>query len=138
MAISRRKILRAAGVAAAFTIVPRRVLGGAGHVPPSETVNIALIGAGGQGRTNLRKLFKEEDARVIAIADPAERWDLNGFYYKDFAGRGPLSAEIDKQYGGEKNPKFKCALFEDFREMLDKEKGIDAVLIATPDHLHAY
>jgi hypothetical protein len=72
---TRRKLLKsaasAATAAAAFTIVPRRVLGGPNHVAPSEMVNIGLIGAGGQGRTNLRRLFKEKDARVIAIADPA-------------------------------------------------------------------
>jgi len=44
---------------------------------------------------------------------------------------------IEKAYAA-KTPNFKCAVYEDFREMLEKEKAIDAVLIATPDHLHAY
>jgi predicted dehydrogenase len=137
MKLTRRTLLRSAGAAAVFSIVPRHVLGGADHVPPSETVNIALVGAGGQGRTNLRRLFAEKNARVIAIADPAEQWDLEPFYYKGTAGRGPIKAEIEKQYGA-KDKQFKCAVYEDFRVMLEKEKGIDAILCATPDHLHAY
>ena len=48
-----------------------------------------------------------------------------------------MAQEIEKHYS-EKTPNFKCAVYEDFRVMLEKEKAIDAVLIATPDHLHAY
>jgi predicted dehydrogenase len=135
---SRREFLRA-GVAAAgvFTIVPRHVLGGRGFVPPSDKVNIALIGAGGQGRSNTRELFNQADAQVIAVADPAESFSLDAFYYKGAGGRGPVRAEIEKHYA-DKSPNFRCAAYEDFRVMLEKEKAIDAVLCATPDHLHAY
>lgn len=140
MSTSRRTVLKSAAATAAaavFSIVPRRVLGGPGHVPPSETINIALVGAGGQGRTNLRRLFKEADARVVAIADPAERWDLDPFYYKGLAGRGPVAAEIDAEYQ-KRDAKFRCAAYEDPRALLEKEKDVDAVLCATPDHLHAW
>jgi hypothetical protein len=74
---------------------------------------------------------------VIALADPAEDWDLSAFYYGGRAGRGPVQAEIEKRYATV-TPSFRCAVYEDFRVMLEKEKAIDAVLIATPDHLHAY
>lgn len=135
---NRRAFLKAGGAtAAAFTIVPSHVLGGPGKVAPSDTVNIALVGAGGQGRSNLNALYRLDDARVVAVADPAERWDLGSFYYKGDAGRAPVQAEIEKRYA-EKSPGFRCAGYEDFREMLDKEKGLDAILCATPDHLHAY
>ena len=138
MPTTRRAFLNASAAAAAgFTIVSPHVLGGPKHVAPSDKVNIALIGAGGQGRTNLRALFKEADAQVIAVADPAERWDLSPFYYKGQAGRGPVMAEVTKAYA-EKSPNSKCAGYQDFRVMLEKEKAIDAVLCATPDHLHAY
>src|SRR3954447_26447672 len=128
----RRQFLQTIAAAATVTIVPRHVLGGPGFVAPSEMVNVALIGAGGQGRTNVRALFKVPDARVIAVADPAESFSLEKFYYKGVAGRGPVTAEIDKHYAA------KAATYEDFRVMLDKEKAIDAVLCATPDHVHAY
>jgi predicted dehydrogenase len=135
--VSRRQFVASSAAAAAFTIVPRYVLGGRKFVAPSDKVNVAIIGVGGQGRTNLRSLFNEPACQVIAIADPAEDWDLSPFYYQGHAGRGPIRQEIEKNYSA-KTPNFSCAAYEDFRVMLEKEKAIDAVLIATPDHLHAY
>ena len=135
---SRRQfITTTASAVAAVTILPRHVLGGPGFVAPSDKVNVAVIGVGGQGRTNLRSLFQEDDCQVIAIADPCEEWDLSPYYYGGKAGRGPVRAEIEENYRA-KTPNYKCAVYEDFRVMLEKEKAIDAVLIATPDHLHAY
>ncbi len=127
----------AASAVAAVTILPRHVLGGPGFVAPSDKVNVAIIGVGGQGRTNARALFQEDDCQVIAIADPCEEWDLSPYYYRGKAGRGPVKAEIEEHYRA-KTPNSKCAVYEDFRVMLEKDKSIDAVLIATPDHLHAY
>jgi predicted dehydrogenase len=135
---SRRRFVTAtASTVAAVTILPRHVLGGPGFVAPSDKVNVGLIGAGGQGRTNTRSLMQEEDCQVIALADPCEEWDLSPYYYKGKAGSGPVKQEIEEKYK-EKTPNYKCKVYEDFRKMLDKEKEIDAVLIATPDHLHAY
>src|SRR6188768_2092964 len=135
---TRREFIQTtAAAAAAFTIVPRHVLGGQKFVPPSDKVNVAIIGAGGQGRTNARALFQEEDCQVMAIADPAEEWDLDKWYYGGKSGRGPVQAEVRKHYA-DKTPNHSCPVYEDFRVMLEKEKAIDAVLIATPDHLHAY
>jgi len=138
MKTTRRQFLgwSAASVAAA-AIVPRHVLGGAESVPPSEKVNVALVGAGGQGRSNTRILFREPDVQVVAVADPFEQHNLDAFYYRGEGGRKPVQAEIEKHYG-EKTPNFACADYEDFRVMLEKEKAIDAILCATPDHLHAY
>ncbi len=138
MKTTRRQFIRtAASTVTLFNVVPRHVLGGPRFVPPSEKINIALVGAGGQGRSNLRALFHEDDAQFIAIADPAEQWDLDPFYYRGLGGRQPVRAEIEKHYG-EKTPNFRCAEYEDFRVMLEKEKSLDAILCATPDHLHAY
>ncbi|SPE51208.1 putative dehydrogenase [Verrucomicrobia bacterium] len=137
-AVSRRKFIsRTAMAAAAFSIVPRHVLGGPKFVAPSEKINIAIIGCGGQGRENVRALFNHPDAQIIAVADPAEVQDLNAFYFKGKGGRLPVKAEIEKHYG-EKTPDYKVADYEDFRVMLEKEKTIDAILCATPDHQHAY
>ena len=133
----RRRFIATTSAAAAATLVPRHVLGGPGFVAPSDKVNVALIGAGGQGRTNVRALFQEKDCQVIAMAEPAEDWDLSAFYYGGRSGRGPVRAEIESAYAA-RTPHHRCATYEDFRVMLEKEKAIDAVLIATPDHLHAY
>ena len=135
---SRRQFIQTTTAAmAAFTIVPRHVLGGTRFVAPSDKVNVAIIGAGGQGRTNARALFHEDDCQIIALADPAQEWDLSKWYYGGKAGSGPVKAEVEKHYS-EKTPNHTCAVYEDFRVMLEKDKAIDAVLIATPDHLHAY
>ena len=128
---SRRRFVKtAASAAAATTILPRHVLGGPRFVPPSDKVNVAVIGVGGQGRTNVRALFHEPDCQVIAVADPCEEWDLSPYYYGGKAGRGPVKAEIERNYG-QKTPNAACAAYEDFRVMLEKEKAIDAVLTQT-------
>ncbi len=108
---SRRRFLAATASAAAFTIVPRHVLGGAGNTPPSEKLNIAGIGFGGMGKSNLRQL---ESENIVALCDV----DMN------------YAAETIKRY-----PKAK--VHTDFRKMLETQKDIDAVMIATPDHTHA-
>jgi predicted dehydrogenase len=134
---SRRRFIATASAVAAATIVPRHVLGGPGFVAPSDKVNVAVVGVGVRGLDNVRALFQEKDCQVIAIADPAEEWDLSEYYEGGKAGRGPVRAEIEKTYAV-KTPHHGCATYEDFRLMLEREKAIDAVLIATPDHLHAY
>ncbi len=134
---TRRQFITAAGAAAAFTIVPRHVLGGPKFVAPSEKVYIAVIGCGGQGRTNARGLFGEPDAQIVAIADPREQADYEQWYYRGVAGRLPVKAEVEKHYG-QQNPPFKCNDYVDFRQLLDQEKNIDAILCATPDHCHAF
>jgi len=136
--MKRRSFLKTAATAAFGSwFVPRHVLGGPGFVPPSEKVNIAIVGAGGQGTVNSRNLFREADAQIVALADPMESVSLERFYYKGLGGRGPLQAEVEKHYA-EQAPNFRCAAYEDFRVMLEQESAIDAVLCATPDHLHAY
>jgi predicted dehydrogenase len=110
--MNRRRFLGGAVGVAAFTIVPRHVLGGAGNVPPSEKLNIAGIGVGGQGAGDLTNLGNEN---IVALCDVDERQAADTFKKFPNAHR-----------------------YKDFRMMLDKEhKNIDAVLVATPDHVHA-
>ena len=107
--ISRRGFLGAVG---AFTVVPRYVLGGAGGTPPSEKLNIAGIGVGGQGASDLEALSSQN---IVALCDVDWRHAGGTF------GRYPNARK-----------------YKDFREMLDKEdKNIEAVVVATPDHVHA-
>ena len=134
---TRRDALKtAAGAAAVFQIVPCNVLGGPKHVAPSDKINLGLGGGGGRGLKNVAELLKYDDAQITAIADPAEMWDLSGFYYKGVAGRAPARSVIEKHYE-KKGAGRRCAEYEDFRVMLEQEKSLDAVLVATPDHLHA-
>jgi predicted dehydrogenase len=135
---TRRQFLKTATTAAtAFTILPRHVLGGPGFVPPSGKVNVAIVGVGGRGLQNLKALLAFADAQVIAVADPAEEFSLEAFYYKGSGGRAPAKAMAEAHYEGI-TPNFRCTAYEDFRVMLEKERAIDAVLCGTPDHLHAY
>ena len=136
--ITRRQFIdKTAGALAAVTIVPRHVLGGPKFVAPSEKVYIAVVGCGGQGRSNARGLFGQDDAQIVAVADPREQADYSRFYYRGVAGRLPVKAEVEQHYS-QKNPQYKCNDYVDFRKLLDKEKNVDAILCATPDHWHAF
>jgi len=110
--LSRRRFVRRAAAVAAFSMVPRHVLGGPRHVPPSERLNIAGIGVGGRGADDLRGV---ESENIVALCDVD--WQS--------------AAGTFRRYPDAKR-------YRDFREMLDKEdRGIDAVVVATPDHVHA-
>ena len=108
---NRRGFLAGSAAVAAVSVVPRHVLAGAGHNPPSEKLNIAGIGVGGMGKSNLRQL---ESENIVALCDVDH----------DYA------SPVFKRY-----PKAK--VYTDYRKMLDTQKDIDAVMIATPDHTHA-
>jgi predicted dehydrogenase len=135
---TRRDFIKTAATAVtAFQILPRHVLGGPRFVPPSEKVNVAVVGVGGRGTQNMKALLALADVQVVAVADPAESYSLEEFYYKGLGGRAPAIAAVEKHFA-EKTPNFRCTGYEDFRIMLEKEKALDAVLCGTPDHLHAY
>ena len=109
--INRRQFLAGSTVTAAALVVPRHVLGGPLHVPPSEKLNIAGIGVGGMGGSNLRQL---ESQNIVALCD------------------------VDHNYAAKTFQRYPNAkTYYDYRRMLDTEKDIDAVMIATPDHTHA-
>jgi predicted dehydrogenase len=134
----RRKWLSGTTAAlATFHIVPRHVLGGPGYIAPSDKINLAIVGAGGRGRQVLRGMMAEPDVRVVAVADPAESFSLQDFYYKDVGGREPTRQLIDQNYLPQEAG-FKCSAYENFEEMLSEQPDIDAILCGTPDHLHAY
>ena len=110
--ISRRGFMGAAAAVAAFTVVPRHVLGGPRRVPPSEKLNIAGIGVGGRGGSVLQGV---QSQNIVVLCDVDWRNAAGAF----------------RRYPNAKK-------YRDFRRMLDKEeKNIDAVTVATPDHIHA-
>lgn len=128
--MTRRDFLGGAAAVAAFTVVPRRVLGGAGSTAPSEKVNVAIIGTGGQGTVNMKQLFNELDVHIAALCDINEESDYSMFYYGGTAGLKPALDLVRQKYG---QP---CPTYRDYNQMLATE-DIDAVLLATPDHSHA-
>src|SRR5512135_783259 len=68
--VSRREFIgQTAAAAVGFTIVPRRVLGGVGHVPPSDKVNIAFVGVGAQGLRVMLHFLHEPDVQGVAVCD---------------------------------------------------------------------
>jgi predicted dehydrogenase len=107
--LSRRQFAaRTAMAALSAAIVPARVLGAQA---PSNKLNIAAIGIGGMGAANLKAC---ESENVIALCD------------------------VDQVYSAKTRALYpKATFYTDYRAMLEKEKGIDAVVIATPDHTHA-
>jgi predicted dehydrogenase len=160
--MNRRKFLSyAAGSAAAFTIVPRHVLGGAGQIAPSAKLTMALIGCGTQGLRETVDLLALPDVQFVAVCDPVK----DGHDYVDWSkdglradigralgqpqwrqgrpgipgGRDVAKEVLEIYYGKQRGREnFKgCTAYADFRELLEKEKGLDAVKIMTPDHLHA-
>ena len=136
--VSRRDFMKASALSAAgFMIVPRHVLGGKGFISPSDKVNVAIVGAGGRGRQNTANLLQLPDVQITAIADPASYWDLSGFYYRSEAGRGPVKKMVEEHFR-KASPGYKLAEYIDFREMIEREKSVDAILCSTPDHTHAY
>ncbi|MDZ7372312.1 MAG: Gfo/Idh/MocA family oxidoreductase [candidate division KSB1 bacterium] len=136
--ISRRQALQTLTTAAAVTLVPRYVLGGSGYTAPSDKLNIAMIGTGGQGMWNLKNILPNKDVQVIALADVAEEADYSWSYHKESGGRKPGYEVIRNHYlSSPQTADYPdCRVYVDFREMLDKEKAIDAVCIAIPDHTH--
>jgi predicted dehydrogenase len=112
---SRRKFIKNAGIAATgWMIIPRSVLG-KGFIAPTDKLNVAGIGVGGQGAGDLAQIAKSPYVNIVALCDVDDR----------------QAARSRKAYP-------KANYYKDFREMLSKEKDvIDACSISTPDHTHA-
>jgi hypothetical protein len=154
-------MLAGGAAATAFAIVPRHVLGGPGYVAPSEKIALAHIGCGTQALRELPGLLATPEIQIVAACDPVKEshdyvdWSKDGLRASvaealgipDWrrgapgipGGRDVLKEAVELAYARQrKTEKFKgCALYADFRELLEKEKDINAVKIMTPDHLHA-
>lgn len=174
--VSRRRFLgQTASAAVGFSIVPRRVLGGAGYVPPSDRVNIAFIGVGSQGLRVMLHFLREPDVQGVAVCDPNQgsanhpQWDTHEFcnsvrkllgvesgwdwlspdqpiplthslrVTSGTAGREPCQKIVNAYYATQqRSGEYRgCAAYSDFRELLEKQKDADAVVVCATDNLHA-
>jgi predicted dehydrogenase len=116
--ISRRKFIEGIAVSSAgITIIPRHVLGGKGFTPPSGKLNIACVGIGGKGREDINGVSSEN---ILALCDVDQSRAVNTTNWQNAYQAFP-----------------KARRYQDYRDMLEKEKDIDAVVISTPDHTHA-
>jgi len=113
--VTRREMLKgSAAAAAAFTIVPRYVLGGRGYTPPSETIHHAVIGVGGMGRGHVNMAKGDAAGRLLAVCDVDARH---------------LARAVRMGGAG-------CKGYRDFREVFDRG-DIDVAHVVTPPHWHA-
>ncbi|MEA3245874.1 MAG: Gfo/Idh/MocA family oxidoreductase [Gemmatimonadota bacterium] len=139
--VTRREFVAESGAIAASAafaargfpmIVPRHVLGGPGYRAPSDTVNFAVAGFGGMGSGNAQELVKTENLVAVCDVDMAfSKTNVDGKLRPNREGVvRPEATKLNEQFE-------KAAKYADFREMLEKEKGIDGVVVATPDHAHA-
>jgi predicted dehydrogenase len=131
--ITRRKFVAGTtGATLAAMIVPRHVLGGVGYQAPSDTVNIAVVGCGAQGAADATELLAGGQ-NIVALADV----DF-GFVDRAVARRAVGRDGQPNQNGIKLQEVYKKAKrYADFRKMLEAQKDIDGVLVATPDHTHA-
>jgi predicted dehydrogenase len=156
--ISRRDfVTKAAVTGAAFTILPRHVLG-RGFVPPSDTLNIACVGVGGMGRSNLINLASQN---IVALCDVdwgytdknLSRLDTDASNLLQHIDHPDATPGVAQAVSAADAAKAKVRLenilhlkndlipkakrYSDYRKMLEQQKDIDAVVVATPDHMHA-
>jgi len=173
--MNRRRFLQSTGTAAAGLVLPRRLLGGPGHVPPSEKVNLAFIGTGSQGLRVMFGFLSQPDVQGVAVCDPNRQssdypqWGRGEFCNSvrkllgtnsgwewlspndpvdltrtvkataGTCGREPARQIVEAYYAKQKEAgAYKgCAAYSSYRDLLEKEKDVDAVVVGAADHLHA-
>ena len=159
MSLRRRQFLGRVAAASAFTIVPRRVLGGRGYVAPSDMVLLAQVGCGTQALRQVNtNMVRRAALQFVAVVDPNRSSDD----YVDWsplgtratvrkflddptwgtgdrstrAGRDVARSVMETWYRKQGRPAAGIRAYEDFREMLERETDIQGIVNITPDHQH--
>ena len=160
--LKRRQFLKtAAATTATISIVPSHVIAGNGHILPSDQITVANIGCGTQGLREMGSMLTNERVRVVSVCDVNKYstdyidWSPHGIrngirktlgddsWWEGIkgipGGRDVGQAYVDSYYGkNSSSGNYKgCSVYEDYRELLEKETDLDAVKIMTPDHTHA-
>ena len=154
--IDRRTFIT--GVSAGLTIVPRRVLGGSGFVPPSDMINLAQVGCGTQSQRQVNTgLVSRPDLQFVAVVDP-NRDSQNYVDWSESGNRNQIrkflnepewgatdtgiragrdvARQIMETYYRKQDRPAGIRAYEDFREMLEKERDLQGIVNITPDHQH--
>ena len=157
--LNRRDFLGGLAAASAFTIVPRRVLGGPGHLAPSDMILLAQVGCGTQSQRQVNAgLVRRPELQFVAVVDPNRdtqnyvdwsRWGNRGQIRRFLeepewgandkgirAGREVAKEIMEIYYRKQQRPAAGIRSYEDYREMLEKETDIQGVVNITPDHQH--
>ena len=121
--VNRRQFMKTSAAIGAGLYVSGKALGA--DAPKKDVINVALLGAGAQGQVLMSAILKKKDPsiRFMAVCDIWEKANLNR-----------VSRQIEaygKKFG------FKGTPYVDYKEMLDTEKDLDAVIVATPDFWHS-
>jgi len=160
----RSFVTTAAAAGAGVVIVPRHVLG-RGMQAPSDTVNVAIVGIGGMGGSNARALMSQNIVAICDVDDAYSNKKLEE--YKTTLARLTSGAGSGGSGQGNQTPpkltqaqvtanqrrpatngnadlqRFieqqlpKVQRYKDYRQMLEKQKDLDGIVVATPDHMHA-
>jgi hypothetical protein len=157
--MNRRDFLGNIAAASAITIVPRRVLGGRGFVPPSDMILLAQVGCGTQAQRQVNTgMVARPDLQFVAVVDP-NKDSQNYVDWENFgnrnrirrfleepgwgegdtgirAGRDVARQIMESYYKKHNRPASGIRSYEDYREMLEKESDIQGVVNITPDHQH--
>jgi len=159
--MDRRKFLSTTAAVGALTVIPRSVMG-RGYVAPSDKIRLVHIGCGTEGLNEVNELLRSPQIEIVGVADPNKesydyiQWSETGLRddlrkligepdwkkgIKGIPGGRDVMKEVVETYYKKNRPNRKGAgveCYEDYRELLDKVKDVDAVKIMTPDHLHGY
>ncbi len=128
--MNRRQFLKRASAAAALvaspTIIPATALGRAGSPAPSDRITMAFIGIGNMGGGHLGGFLGNREVQILAVCDVKQ--DVRERSQKRVHSAYSREMEAGTYKG--------CSMYRDFRDLLIRP-GIDAVLVATPEHWHA-
>jgi GFO/IDH/MocA oxidoreductase family protein len=156
---NRRRFLGGLAASSAFTIVPRRVLGGAGFLAPSDMIRLAQVGCGTQAQRQVNTGFvARPELQFVAVCDP-NRDSQNYVDWNEFGNRARIRRFLEEPTWGEGDTGIRAGRevakgimetyykkhnrpggiksYEDYREMLEKETDIQGIVNITPDHQHA-